>query len=320
VTATTLLYVRHADVFNPEDVLYGRLARFRLSDYGKYHAERTAAFLQAEPLAAMYTSPLLRARQTVRILARHHPGVPIRIRGALAEVRSSWQGTAFRALPDGKTVYETRQHPTDETIDDVWRRMQGLALELVASHTGQTVLCVSHGDPIKILTLGFKGRTLDGAAVREPDPARCSVTRFEFAAPDAPPVITYTDVLGERDFRRAADLADLPLGSLTRVEVDHRDVLLVRAMTGEVYALHNRCSHMRAYLHEGALDGTVVTCPLHGSQFEATSGALLRGPQSGVAWTANYGQPGRELSPIEAGPLPTYEVRIADGQVLLRHR
>lgn len=320
MTATTVLYVRHAEVFNPENVMYGRLARFRLSDYGKYHAERTATFLQDEPIVALYTSPLLRARQTVRILARRHPGVPISIRGALAEVRSSWQGTAFRALPDGKTVYETRQHPTDETIDDVWRRMQGLALALVASHTGQTVLCVSHGDPIKILTLGFKGRTLDGAAVREPDPARCSVTRFEFAQHGAPPAITYTDVLGGPDFKRVASLADLPLGSLTRVEVDHRDVLLVRSATGEVYALNNRCSHMRAHLHEGGLDGTVVTCPLHGSQFQATSGALLREPQSGITWTANYGQPGQALSPIEAGPLPTYEVRIEGGEVLLRHR
>ncbi|HEV7215896.1 MAG TPA: histidine phosphatase family protein, partial [Chloroflexota bacterium] len=89
--ATTLLYVRHADVFNPENLLYGRLARFGLSDYGKYHAERAAGYLEDEPIVAIYTSPLLRARQTTRILARRHPGVPIAIRSSLAEVRSSWQ-------------------------------------------------------------------------------------------------------------------------------------------------------------------------------------------------------------------------------------
>jgi broad specificity phosphatase PhoE len=317
---TTLLYVRHAEVFNPENVLYGRLARFGISDYGKYHAERAAIYLEDEPIVAFYTSPLLRARQTVRILARRHPGVPINIRNSLAEVRSSWQGTAFRALPEGKTVYETRQHPQDETIEDIWRRMKMLALELVERHAGQTVLCVSHGDPIKILTLGFKGRTLDVAAVREPDPARCSVTRFAFNQPDLPPAVTYTDVIGGPDFKRVASLADLPPGSLRRIEHEHRETLLVRSADGEVYALNNRCSHMRAHLHEGVLDGTVVTCPLHGSQFQATSGALVRGPQCGTHWTANYGQPGRALSPIEGGALPTYEVRIEGDDVLLRRR
>jgi probable phosphoglycerate mutase len=317
---TTLLYVRHADVFNPENLLYGRLARFGLSDYGKYHAERAATYLQDEPIVAFYTSPLLRARQTTRILARRHPGIPVHIRGTLAEVRSSWQGTAFHALPEGKTVYETRQVPSDETIDDIWQRMRALALELAAQHTGQTVLCVSHGDPIKILTRGFKGLMLDVAAVRQPDPARCSVTRLEFSTPDVQPTVTYTDVIGGPDFKRVAALADLSLGSLTAVTLDRREILLVRGTTGEVYAVNNRCPHMRAHLHEGALEGTTITCPLHGSQFLATNGTLVQGPQCGTTWSASYGEPGRQLSPIEAGPLPTYEVRVDGDDVLVRHR
>jgi nitrite reductase/ring-hydroxylating ferredoxin subunit len=117
-----------------------------------------------------------------------------------------------------------------------------------------------------------------------------------------------------------AILAELAPGSLTRIEHDHRELLLVRSAEGQVYALNNRCSHMRAHLHEGVLDGTIVTCPLHGSQFQATSGALVRGPQCGTHWTANYGQPGRALSPIEGGTLPTYEVRIEGDDVLLRRR
>lgn len=318
--ATTLLYVRHADVFNPENLLYGRLARFGLSDYGKYHAERAAGYLEDEPIVAIYSSPLLRARQTTRILARRHPGVPIAIRSSLAEVRSSWQGTAFHALPEGKTVYETRQIASDETIDDIWQRMRALALELVAQHAGQTVLCVSHGDPIKILILGFQGRTLDIAAVRQPDPARCSVTRLEFSDPTTLPTVTYTDIIGGPDYKRVAALADLPLGSLTPVTLDRRELLLVRSAAGEVYAVNNRCPHMRAHLHEGALDGTTITCPLHGSQFQATDGKLLRGPQCGTALTAGFGEPGRVLSPIEAGPLPTYEVRIEGDHVQVRHR
>lgn len=319
--ATSLLYVRHADVFNPENLLYGRLPHFRLSDYGRYHAEKTAAFLEREPVVAFFTSPLLRARQTARILAARHPGVPTYARLALAETRTSWQGTAYRALPPEKTVYETRQLPTDETIEDIWRRMRGLAEELVAAYTGKTVVCVSHGDPIKILALGYRGRTLDEQAVREPDPARCSVTRFDFPAPGAAPAVTYTDVVAGNDFTRVAALTELPPGSMRRVELGRREVLLVRTAEGGVFALGNRCTHMRAHLHEGALEGALITCPLHGSQFQADSGALARGPQCGVEWTANFCRPGRSLSPIEpAGPLPTYEVRLDGDEVSIRPR
>ena len=317
---TTLLYVRHADVFNPENVMYGRLPRFRLSDYGRYFAEKTAAFLEKEPIAAFYTSPLLRARQTTRILARRHTSTPIHVRAALSEVRTSWQGTAFRDLPSGKTVYETRQEDKDESIEDVWRRMKALADTLAEQHSGQTVVCVSHGDPIKILSIGLQGRTLDLTIVREPEPARGSVTRLDYTEHGATPTITYTDVVGGPAFQKVASLNDLPPGSLTRIERDHADILLVRTVSGAVHAVSNRCPHMRAHLHEGALEDDIITCPLHGTQFRATNGEVVRPPQCGVSWTASFGEPGRALSPIEAGKLPTYEVRIEGDDVLMRKR
>ena len=44
------------------------------------------------------------------------------------------------------------------------------------------------------------------------------------------------------------------------------------------YGFEDRCTHMGCSLARGDLDGTVVTCPCHGSQFDVTSGAVLRGP------------------------------------------
>ncbi len=55
--STTLYIVRHTDVHNPADILYGRLPRFRLSDLGLQQAERTAQVLAEEPVAAFYSSP-----------------------------------------------------------------------------------------------------------------------------------------------------------------------------------------------------------------------------------------------------------------------
>jgi nitrite reductase/ring-hydroxylating ferredoxin subunit len=37
-------------------------------------------------------------------------------------------------------------------------------------------------------------------------------------------------------------------------------------------------THRQCFLALGELEGTVVTCPCHGSQFDVTTGAVLRGP------------------------------------------
>src|SRR5262249_35609186 len=43
-------------------------------------------------------------------------------------------------------------------------------------------------------------------------------------------------------------------------------------------AFDDTCTHRGCSLASGKLDGTTVTCPCHGSQFDVTSGAVVRGP------------------------------------------
>jgi nitrite reductase/ring-hydroxylating ferredoxin subunit len=45
-----------------------------------------------------------------------------------------------------------------------------------------------------------------------------------------------------------------------------------------MYAFDDTCTHMGCSLANGELDGTTVTCACHGSQFDVTTGAVLRGP------------------------------------------
>ena len=47
---------------------------------------------------------------------------------------------------------------------------------------------------------------------------------------------------------------------------------------GGLYAFDDTCTHVGCSLANGRLDGTTVTCACHGSQFDVTSGAVLRGP------------------------------------------
>jgi nitrite reductase/ring-hydroxylating ferredoxin subunit len=52
----------------------------------------------------------------------------------------------------------------------------------------------------------------------------------------------------------------------------------VARVGGQLHAFDDTCTHKACSLAKGKLDGTTVTCPCHGSQFDVTSGAVLRGP------------------------------------------
>ena len=52
----------------------------------------------------------------------------------------------------------------------------------------------------------------------------------------------------------------------------------VASVGGQLHAFDDTCTHKGCSLAQGRLDGTTVTCPCHGSQFDVTSGKVLRGP------------------------------------------
>jgi 3-phenylpropionate/trans-cinnamate dioxygenase ferredoxin subunit len=54
--------------------------------------------------------------------------------------------------------------------------------------------------------------------------------------------------------------------------------IAVANVGGTMYAFDNVCTHRQCALAEGELEETTVTCPCHGSQFDVTTGAVLRGP------------------------------------------
>lgn len=188
VGTTTILMVRHAEVYNPQRVMYGRLPEFRLSDYGEKQAERTAAFLADWPIAAIYSSPLLRAQQSADKMAAHHPGASRHTSDRLLEIGTSWEGTPFAQLKPGFTVYENRRVFGDESIADVQARMVAFVEEVRARHPGATIAAVSHGDPITILKVALSGRAVTQAAIRGSDYAGLgSVTEIVYAPGETAP-------------------------------------------------------------------------------------------------------------------------------------
>ena len=72
----------------------------------------------------------------------------------------------------------------------------------------------------------------------------------------------------------ATDVAD---GQMRAFDVNGTKVSVANS-SGHLYAFDDTCTHMGCSLAHGDLDGTTVTCPCHGSQFDVTSGNVLRGP------------------------------------------
>lgn len=189
---TRVLLVRHAEVENPGNVLYGRLPRFRLSERGREQAEATARLLAAEPVAAIYTSPLLRARQTAHALARFHPNAARHQSTLIHEVRSAWQGSPIRSYASGFSTYDCPSGSDDETIDDILQRMLAFLRRVERRYSGQTIVAVSHGDPITILHVALSGIPVSVAAIRgEQYVAHGAVTEVVLGPEDTPRVTGY---------------------------------------------------------------------------------------------------------------------------------
>lgn len=194
---TVVLVTRHAEVHNPKDIVYGRLPRFRLSERGKVQAEETARFLSVRPVAAIYSSPLLRARQTAEILARYHPAIRLSVARALVEVGSGYEGRPNSIYRQKDfSFYEPLAQEGDETLAMVCERMLGFLQLIARRHAGETVVTVSHADPITIMRMGLLKvpltvRNLHSAVY----PARSSVTTVLLNGDQ--PELAYFDVVAE---------------------------------------------------------------------------------------------------------------------------
>lgn len=75
-------------------------------------------------------------------------------------------------------------------------------------------------------------------------------------------------------------------GEFTRVTVEGQDIDIFN-VDGEFYAIGDICTHADTPLSEGDfyedMRGWVIECPLHGSQFDVTTGCAVSLPATGNA-------------------------------------
>lgn len=97
-------------------------------------------------------------------------------------------------------------------------------------------------------------------------------------------------------------------GTMRRVDVEGHG-FLVAHVGDEFYVTDVRCAHLGGNLAHGVLEGTIVTCPLHHSQYDVTDGQVLRWTDwSGMA--LSVATLARHPRPIRA-----YESKVEDGKV-----
>ncbi|HEX2179878.1 MAG TPA: histidine phosphatase family protein, partial [Actinomycetota bacterium] len=91
MTQTLIHLVRHAEVENPDNIWYGRLEGFVLSERGLRQIVALADHLALKPIAAVYSSPLTRAVQTAEAIAASH-GLPVKVIEEIIESEAKLQG------------------------------------------------------------------------------------------------------------------------------------------------------------------------------------------------------------------------------------
>lgn len=75
--------------------------------------------------------------------------------------------------------------------------------------------------------------------------------------------------------RRICAVHELPPGARRTVEINAYEEALVLNIHGRLYAISNICPHEGAALERGAIEGTVLYCPLHRWGFDLVTGAYL---------------------------------------------
>ena len=99
-------------------------------------------------------------------------------------------------------------------------------------------------------------------------------------------------------------------GTMKMVFANGQEILLAK-VGDEYFATEDRCPHLQARLVLGKLEGTVITCPRHGSQYDIKTGEVVRW----LKGTGLLSSIGKALKPPQQ--LKTYKVVIEDDSIMV---
>ena len=157
--ATTIHFVRHGEVENPNHVLYERLPGFHLSARGVRMARATAQYIATVPqmrgISAIYSSPLERTQETAQQIASALQIGPIILDNRLIEAENNFRGKrigygegALWKNNNWKLVSNLWKPSWGESYKSIAARVGDFAREQVKNHPGEQIVAVTHESPI----------------------------------------------------------------------------------------------------------------------------------------------------------------------------
>ena len=156
----SVIFLRHGQAKNNiERILTGRTPNIPLTEKGIEQAKKTAKFLEQMNVAAIYSSPIERAKHTAEIVAQHN-SLDVTIDDRLIELDMgkftgvpyddifTSHGNVFMKFYNGELEIA---HNGVETFAEVKKRILSIVDHVVEKHPDQNVVLVTHMDPIKAM-------------------------------------------------------------------------------------------------------------------------------------------------------------------------
>jgi broad specificity phosphatase PhoE len=198
---TCIHLIRHGEVHNPGKILYGRLPRFRLTPGGRRQAQAAGRFLRGTPVQAIFSSPLLRARQTAEEILAFFPRHRLRTSRLLNEVCTAYEGLPGAQADARQGDIYTGVDACFEQPEDIVARAARFIRLARQKFAGGHVPAVTHGDVITFAVLWAKGHApsprnktrLKATGFPAGYPAYASITTLTFttASEDELPAVDY---------------------------------------------------------------------------------------------------------------------------------
>jgi alpha-ribazole phosphatase/probable phosphoglycerate mutase len=174
---TNVWLIRHAEPdASVHGLCYGSLD-VPLSVTGREQAAQLAERLRAEPLAAIYSSPRVRATQTAEAVAAPH-GLTTCVCPAFREIDfGDFEGRPYDEIAASHPAIYRRwmesptevQFPTGESFAQMRERVLGAYRPLLATHEAHSIAIVTHGGVVRIVladVLGIPPRNIFRIAQR----------------------------------------------------------------------------------------------------------------------------------------------------------
>jgi probable phosphoglycerate mutase len=199
--STLIIMVRHGKTPSTGKLLPGRAKGLHLSDTGKQEALVVAERLsKIKKVAAIYASPLERARETAAPIAKALKQKVIINKGLLECDFGDWTGeelAKLMKLPEWSNVQRapsTFRFPKGESFTEMQTRMVSTLDDLRKKHSGGVVICISHADPIKAAVAHAMGTHID--LFQRIVISTCSVTAVSYSS-FGPVVLTVNSTGGD---------------------------------------------------------------------------------------------------------------------------